>query len=250
MTPSAGTAAQAEVQLRRRSQPRFPMRSLAYVRLQDNNGGIIRDLTEAGIALQAVTPLRPGEALPVRFELFSPRVKVEAQGRVIWADEAGQAGVSFLDVPARTRRSLRDWMLIQMLNAAAASGRVSIFTPLDSQLVLSAAARPAISLPLPCEQEAVRWGFLSFSTQGFSIFVDSLVLVCAVLLFSISAIAVMGGVPPLPLAAALLFAASSIFLAAYQLIFSDFLCGRSPGKRLAAEAAQAQQEEFLVTRFR
>jgi hypothetical protein len=226
------------------------MHSLAYVRLQENNGGVIRDLTESGMALQAVTPLQPGEHVPLRFELFSPRVKVETQGRVIWADESGQAGLCFDDVPARTRGAVRDWILIQMLHAAAVSGRVSIFTPLDSQLVLSAAARPAISLPLPIEQESVRWGFLSFSTQGFSVFVDSLVLVCAVLLFSISAIAVMGGVPPLPLAAALLFAASSIFLAAYQLIFSDFLCGASPGKRLAAEAAQAQNEEFLLTRFR
>jgi hypothetical protein len=138
-----------------------------------------------------------------------------------------------------------------MLYAAAASGRVSIFTPvIDSQLVLSSAARPAISLPVPMEQEAVRWGFLSFSRHGFSVFVDSLVLLCAVLVFSISAIAVMGGVPPLPLAGALLFAASAIFLAAYQLIFSEFLCGASPGKRLAAEAAQAQNEEFLFTRFR
>jgi PilZ domain len=250
MTSSAGTAAQAAAYLRRRSRPRFPMRSLAYVRLHDNNGGIIRDLTESGIALQSVTPLQRGESLSLRFELFSPRVRVETEGRVIWADETGQAGVSFLDLPARTRRAVRDWILIQMLNAAAASGRVSMFAPLDSQLVLSPAARPAISLPLPIEQESVRWGFLSFSIQGFSIFVDSLVLLCAVLLFSISAIAVMGGVPPLPLAAALLFAASAIFLAAYQLIFSDFLCGSTPGKRLAAEAAQAQNEEFLVTRFR
>jgi len=240
----------AVAHLRRRSRPRFPMHSLAYVRLQENNGGIIRDLTESGIALQAVMPLQPGEHLPLRFELFSPRVKVETQGRVIWADESGQAGVCFDDVPARTRGAVRDWILTQMLHAAAASGRVSIFTPHDSQLVLSAAARPAISLPLPIEQESVRWGLLSFSMQGFSIFVDSLVLLCAVLLFSISAIAVMGGVPPLPLAVALLFAASSIFLAAYQLIFSDFLCGASPGKRLAAEAAQAQNEEFLFARFR
>jgi len=153
-------------------------------------------------------------------------------------------------VPAKIRRSVREWILLQMLNAAAASGRVSIFPPVDSQLVLSAAARPAISLPLPLEQESVRWGFLSFTIHGFSLFVDSLVLVCAVLLFSISAIVLMGGVPPLPVAAALLFASSAIFLAAYQLIFSDFLCGASPGKRLASEAVQAQNEEFLVTRFR
>ena len=249
MTSSVGSAP-AAAHFGRRSQPRFPMHSLAYVRLHENNGGIIRDLTESGIAVQAVMPLQPGESLPIRFELFSPRVKVETLGRVVWADKTGQAGVTFNDVPVRTRRAVREWILIQMLNAAAASGRVSIFPPVDSQLVLSAAARPAISLPVPMEQESVRWGLLSFSIHGFSVFVDSLVLVCAVLLFSISAIALMGGVPPLPVAAALLFASSAIFLAAYQLIFSDFLCGASPGKRLASEAAQAQNEEFLVTRFR
>jgi hypothetical protein len=79
MTPSAGSAP-AAAQLRRRSQPRFPMHSLAYVRLHENNGGIIRDLTESGIAVQAVIPLQPGESLPIRFELFSPRVKVETSG--------------------------------------------------------------------------------------------------------------------------------------------------------------------------
>lgn len=249
MTSSAGTAIQATAHLRRRTRPRFPMRSLAYVRLQESNGGIIRDLTEAGIALQAVTPLRPGDEFPLRFELFSPRVKVETHARVMWADESGEAGVSFGDLSLRTRRAVRDWIFIQMLNSAAVSGRDSIFSPVDS-LVISEAARPAIALPLPLDLERVRWGFLSFSVRGFSIFVDSLVLLCAVLLFSISAVAVMGGVPPLPLAAALLFAAGSIFVAAYQLIFSDFLCGASPGRRLAAEAAGTQNEQFLVTRFR
>ena len=226
------------------------MRSLAYVRLQENNGGIIRDLTDSGVALQAVSPLQTGEKVAVRFELFSPRVRVETSARVAWADQNGQAGLQFTDMSARSKRGLRDWMLIQMLNAAAASGRDSIFVPLDAQLVVSAAARPPIALPLDREQQRVEWGLLSCSAQTFSFFVDCLVLLCAILLFSICAIVVMGGIPALPLAAALLFAASAILVAAYQLIFSEFLCGASPGKRLAREASGSRISEQFVTRFR
>jgi hypothetical protein len=251
MTPSAGTAVQAAMQLRRRAQLRFPMRSLAYVRLDQNNGGVIRDLTENGMALQAVMPLRPGDQLPLRFELFSPRVKVETLGHVAWADSNGQAGISFTNVPDRLRRQIRDWMLLQMLSAAAISGRDSMFAPPAPGLVLSPAALPAISIPIAPEPETVRWGLLSMSVRGFGLFVDTLILLCSVLLFSISAIAVMGGVPPLPLAGALLFAASAIFTAAYQVIFSEYLCGASPGKRLAqASGSQLHFEERTVTRFR
>src|SRR5512140_428413 len=147
VTPSAGSAV-VSARASRRRYPRYPMRSLAYVRLEHNNGGIIRDLTESGLALQAVTPLRGGEEVALRFELFSPRVKIETRGRVAWSDHNGQAGISFDDLPQTVRRALRDWILLQMLTAAAASGRDSIFTSLDSQLVLSAAPRPAISLAI------------------------------------------------------------------------------------------------------
>ena len=251
MTPSAAPVQQVRTHLRRRSQPRFPLRSLAYVRLDPNNGGIIRDLTEAGIALQAVTPLQAGDELPLRFELFSPRVRIETRGRVAWADSSGQAGIYFTDISPKLRRALREWIMLQMLTAAVVSGRDSIFAPLESQLMLSSAPRPAIPLPLMPEAQAavVRWGLLSLSARGFSIFVDSVVLLCAVLLFSVSAIAVMGSIPPLPVGAALLFAVSAILLAAYQLIFSDFLCGASPGKRLASQAA-GSHEDTGVTRFR
>ena len=247
---SAGTAVYAGPNLRRRSLPRLPMRSLAYVRLDHNNGGIIRDVTESGIAVQAVTPLRPGDELALRFELFAPRVRVETRGRVAWAESNGQAGICFTDITSRIQRAVREWILVHMLTAAAVSGRDSMFIPLEQQFVLSAAARPAIALPLEPDLQTVQWGLLSLSARSFSTVVDGLILVCGVLLFSVSAIAVMGAVPPLPLAATLLVAASAIFVAAYQLIFSDFLCGASPGRRLAEQAAEAAREERAVTRFR
>ncbi len=251
MTPSAGTAVQPSVHPRRRRQPRFPLRSLAYVKLENNNGGIIRDLTESGIALQAVSPLQPGDKVALHFDLFSPRVRIESHGRVAWADESGQAGVSFTDLSPRVRRAVRDWMLIQMLTAAAASGRDSIFAPSDSQLVLSPAAMPAITVsPLATGLGEIQWGMFDISARTFAILVDTVVLICAVLLFAISAIAVIGGLPPLPVAATLLIASAAIFVAVYHLIFSDFLCGPTPGKRLSDVAASANRGQFSVARFR
>ena len=85
---------------------------------------------------------------------------------------------------------------------------------------------------------------------GFSRFVDILVLSCAVLFFSVGSIVVMGAIPPLPLAAILLLASSAIFVTVYHLIFSDFLCGASPGKRLAGLAAAPPADSAPLDRFR
>jgi PilZ domain len=238
----------------RRSRPRYTLRSLAYVKLDNANGGIVRDLTERGIALQAVTPLGVGDQHTLRFDLLSPRVRVEVRGRVVWADASGQAGVLFTDVSSRQTRALRDWILLQMFSAAVISGRDSIFTALEGQMMVSAAARPAILVePTEVDFDAaarIRWGFLSLTPQSFSLFVDGLVLACAILLFSVSALAVMGGMPPWPLTATLLLTASAIFISTYQLVFSDFLCGATPGKRLAALAAEQPDDQRLEQRFR
>ena len=245
---------EAYVHPRRRRYPRQALRSLAYVKLDQANGGIIRDLTESGMAIQAVGRLQPGQELELRFDLIAPRVRVDARGRVAWADSSGQGGIQFLGVTARAQRALRDWLLIQMLSAAAVSGRDSMFSAGEMELTFSAPARGAIIIepePVADEMELprVEWGWFSLSARSFSIFVDGLVLLCAILVFAIGSIAVMGGVPAWPLAAALLLTAATIFVAVYQVLFSDWLCGATPGRRLAGLAsAQPQAEE--AQRFR
>ncbi len=206
------------------------------------------------MAIQAVAPLQPNQQLNLRFELLSPRVRIDAQGRVAWANSSGQGGVQFLDLTPRAQRSLRDWLLIQMFSAAAISGRDSIFSALESELTFSADARPAIVVEPPVaedyESPRVTWGLFSLTARSFSIFVDTLVLLCAVLLFSISSIAVMGALPAWPLAIALLLTASTIFVAVYQVLFSDFLCGATPGRRLALLASYPPGQEEEAQRFR
>src|SRR5206468_10430376 len=92
---------------RRRQYPRYTLRSLSYVKLDQGNGGIVRDLTETGIAIQAVAAMQPGQEVNLRFDLLSPRVRVETRGRVAWADVNGQSGIQFDVLPPRMRRAIR-----------------------------------------------------------------------------------------------------------------------------------------------
>ena len=244
---------------RRRQHPRYTLRSLAYVKLDQGNGGIVRDLTETGVAIQAVAPMQPGQEVNLRFDLLSPRVRVETRGRVAWADANGQSGIQFDVLPARMCRAIRDWLFLQMLSSAAISGRDTIFALPDPQLILSPEpARPAITFEdlaldpyrAPADGLQVHWGVFTFSLRSFSACLDTLVLACAVLLFSVSSLAVMGGLPEWPLSAALLIASSTIFVAVYSLLFSDFLCGATPGRRLAMLAAGRSGDEEPSQRFR
>ena len=241
------------MQFRRRRYPRHTLRSLAYVKLGEGNGGIVRDLTESGIAIQAVAPLHPGQEVTIRFDLLSPRVHVEAHGRVAWANGNGQGGIQFLTLQRRTLFALRDWLLIQILSAAAISGRDTIFAGIPSELTVSASPRPPILIdPVgvrEVEAPPIHLGVFAFSLRGFSIFVDALVLLCGVLLFSVSSLAVMGGFPDWPLSTALLITSSTIFVAVYQLLFSESVCGATPGKRLAMLACRKPSDEPLQ-RFR
>jgi len=119
---------------------------------------------------------------------------------------------------------------------------------------MSTASRPAIVIEQPASRESelprIAWGFFSLSTRTFSNFVDTVVLLCAILLFSISSVAVMGGLPAWPLATALFITTFLIFVAVYQLLFSDLLCGATPGKRLAILASMRSWDEEPVQRFR
>src|SRR5881227_1962761 len=236
---------------RRRRCPRQTLRSLAYVNLDQGNGGIIRDLTESGIAVQAVGALRAQQEVSLRFDLLSPRVRVETRGRVAWAEPSGQAGIEFMGTTPRVRRALRDWLLTQMLASAAISGRDSIFAAVrENELTFSpvfqtpiVVAPESIALGEAGTAPSVAWSWFRFSGRSFSVLVDGLVLLCAVLLFSISSIVVMGGVPAWPIAAALLLTTATIFVAIYQILFSEFLFGATPGSRLARLAMTGGVEE-------
>jgi PilZ domain/RDD family len=101
-----------------RTHYRHELRSLTYVTLDEGNGGIIRNLNHEGVAVQAVGPLHQHQRVRLHFELRFPRLRVETYGQVSWASPSGQCGIRFVDLPARTRRQINEWIFSNLLDAA------------------------------------------------------------------------------------------------------------------------------------
>jgi len=244
------TSSAAVAPRRQRSHYRQKLHSLAYINLDHANGGIIRNLGEAGAAIQAVAPLRVNQQVHLRFELLSPHLPVEATGRVAWADPLGQAGVELLAIPQRSRRLLKDWLFTQLLAMAHQAAWGSIFIhgkrgEEAPELLFSSAPRPAIRLepqeigsPTPRDREDrpatldVASCPVPISLRALSWLVDGLILLSAVLLFSLASLAMTHVFPAWPVALALELGVTSIFATLYWFLFVVWI-GGTPGTRLA-----------------
>jgi len=154
-SPAASMHAASTSTRRARAQHRQSLHTLTYVTLDEANGGIVRNLNHEGIAIQAVGALRQYQRVRVRFELRHPRVKVDCQGEVAWADPSGQCGIRFLDLASETGRRINEWILGDLLDSIPSRSN-SIFggaqgadTQDDNQedgLLLSTSARRVIEL--------------------------------------------------------------------------------------------------------
>jgi TonB family protein len=101
----------------RRVHVRQPVRSLAYVELGEGNGGIVLNVSEGGIAVQAVMSLM-GEELPcVRVQLAHCKKRIEAKGRITWTGALRKtAGVELIDLSQEARSLLREWVTMEAPN--------------------------------------------------------------------------------------------------------------------------------------
>lgn len=251
---------------RQRRFLRQKVQNLVYVNLDHENGGIIRDVGEGGIAVQTVSALQVNDQVPVRFELLGPRARVEATGRVAWTDPLGQAGMEFLELPGRARKQLKDWIFTQLLASAyRASGLESVFVH-DStgqganDLFVSGAPRA----PIPIEPDLARPGeerlqyvrvpifgsFVSISSRFLAHAVDSVILLCAVLLFVLISSAITDTFPSWPVALALILCVTTIFVGVYWALFNACV-GGTVGDDLARLASDSQPlEQDDQPRFR
>jgi PilZ domain/RDD family len=100
-----------------RAHHRHDLRALTYVVLDDANGGIVRNLSHQGAAVQAVAALRSQQIVRLRFELRRPRLRVEARGRVVWSNTSGQCGVRFLDLSPQVVRQINEWIFANLLES-------------------------------------------------------------------------------------------------------------------------------------
>lgn len=95
----------------RRLHPRRQVRSLAYISLGEDNGGIVLNISETGLALQAVGPLTEGHLAHLRFQLPQSRSRGETSGQIAWTGESGkEAGLQFVGAPEDVRNLISAWV--------------------------------------------------------------------------------------------------------------------------------------------
>ena len=240
---------------------RQKIRTLVPANLDSVPGGVVRDLSQFGIALQTVAALAPNQQVHLRFDLPAPRVRVEATGRVAWIDAWGQAGFQFVDLTPHSERLLKEWIFGQILCAAY------LFAPSESlavegdhaegatELLFSASPRPAIELaqPRPPEPQPTRspaprdqvahpvsvrlpWCPIPMSVRTLSKLLDGLIQLCAVLLFAVVTMAMTSILPSWPIALALATGAAAAFVSLYWFLFV-FWIKSTPGEHLARLAS-------------
>lgn len=273
-----------------RAQYRHELRTLAYVTLDQANGGIVRNLTHSGIGVQVVAAVRPRQQLRVRFELRYPRLQVETRAEVVWATFSGQCGIRFLDMPPALKQQINRWIFGNLLEGislhtehagpvfaprhdsevseqAAGSGRSSIVTEEENDgLMVSTEPVKVIALPVRREppEPTLRdedafsetqpssgeldWLSQPLSGRTLAWTVDALVVVAALLLFTLVFLSVTREPPkwPVPMVSGAAFTMAGLYWA-----FFRYFAGGSLGTRLARIAdAECEDRELEQEPFR
>lgn len=265
-----------------RTQHRHELRNLTYVTLDQGNGGIVRNLTCDGMAVQLVAAVRPQQQTLVRFELRTPRLRVETRGEVVWATLSGQCGIRFLDLPQRTGRQINEWIFGSMLEGGAvrAAQAESIFCPVVGELEdgsagvaesekadgLLVSSAPVKVIPVaqfaaveaasavtdaletdPPAQSTLDWLSQPLSGRGLAWTINTLAVLAGMLLFALIFLSITREAPRWPWTLAGGDAVLVVFL--YWGFFWIF-GGVSLGTRLARLAGADDEDESRDTRFR
>jgi PilZ domain len=256
---------------------RHGLRTLAYVTLDQANGGVVRNLSDQGVAIHAVVPPQPQQTVRLRFELRQPNVRVDVHGEVAWVTSSGQCGVRFVDLSPRARRQINRWIFGSLLDFmpqdAGGTGSILTLSPVSDGLkesdglIVSALPRPVIQLgskvdrtferklepvqmptaerPVIFDPESSRdaseqpqdWFSQPLSGRTVALLVDSLVVIAGLLLFSLVFLATARELPRWSVTIGSLVLAGAFVSTAYWTLLSLF--GESSlGERVARLATR------------
>jgi len=120
----------------RRFRPRYDVlgRQLVYVDFGSDNGGIVLNCCEGGMAIQTVAPLlqRPGHEFFVCLP-DAPK-PIFAIGDIVWMNESHQAGIRFAATPATTPPHFLTWLnQIARPHLACAAFKTPVFEPVTPE---------------------------------------------------------------------------------------------------------------------
>jgi len=225
---------------------RHPIHSLIYVILDEGNGGIIRNLSQSGAAIQAVGALRDGQMIRMRFDLLNPKSRLDVRAVVSWANSTGQAGVRFTDVSGHGSRQLKDWIFANLLRGLEQASPVFPLPGEPEDLILSTSARPAIRVGLSAPRVpamrtespiALAWWPVPVLPGALAKVMDGLILLSASLMFFCAFLTTAREMPAWPLAVLVAVGVCGFFTALYWCLGSWLGCG-TLGAQLARIASR------------
>ena len=97
--------------MERRKTPRTSIRKLAYVNFEPyNTGGVITDLSTAGLRFHTVAPMQQGGLVRLSLTLGAMK-QIEAVGELVWTDSTRQiGGVRFVVLPPAAAEQINNWL--------------------------------------------------------------------------------------------------------------------------------------------
>jgi hypothetical protein len=95
--------------LERRRHPRRPV-PFSWVQLADDNGGIVLDVSEGGLSVQAVRSLTDWELQHIRFQIGKNQAWIETRARIAWISASkNTAGLEFIELADEARDQTKHW---------------------------------------------------------------------------------------------------------------------------------------------
>ncbi len=99
----------------RRSCVRHKVNGPVFASFDGVTGGMILDLSEQGLSMQTVVPMKTDRAdrrVHLRLDLPDSDAHLETTGYIAWADALGRAGVRFSDLPEDARQRIDHWLAL------------------------------------------------------------------------------------------------------------------------------------------
>ena len=100
-----------ETALDRRVYPRKRIIPLGYIQLGEDNGGIVLNLSEGGLAFTAAMIVVDDDLPSVRLQSPDAGQWVDVKGQIAWKSESNrEAGIRFVSLTEAARLQLRNWI--------------------------------------------------------------------------------------------------------------------------------------------
>ncbi len=137
-------------QTERRATARIQLRKPAYINFEPyNNGGVITDISGAGLRFHTVAPVQQGGLVRLSI-LLGAAHQLEAVGELVWMDSARTVGgVRFTVLPVGAAEQIRDWA-----EAPEAGDSAKSSAPLPASPASASASAPGNGGPLPGNHDA------------------------------------------------------------------------------------------------